>query len=41
MIGLPASQTFTVEAIQPGTVMIEAAQLSVDYGVGKVLTDVA
>ena len=41
MIGLPASQTFTVEAIQPGTVMIEAAQLSVDYGVGEVLTDVA
>ena len=41
MIGLPASQTFTVETIQPGTVMIEAAQLSVDYGVGKVLTDVA
>ena len=40
MIGLPASRTPTMGAVKPGAAMIEAAQLSVDYGVGEVLSDV-
>ncbi len=40
MIGLPTSRTPMIGEVKPGAAMIEAAQLSVDYGVGEVLSDV-